>query len=275
MSNTERVEINPSQIYDDVDTSQENLAKEGIDITKDVVTSKDGTVAEISTPDTRPMGAESSDGTRPDWLPEKFTSAEEMAKAYSELEKKQSSGQEETQTEEQPQDDGDVEQVPLQKFYDEFETEGGLSEKSYNELEELGLPKGLVDSYIEGQKAIANTHIDAVHQTVGGKENYESLMGWASDNLSEQEKNAFNHTVDYGTVEQINMALGGLMSRAGMSPNTPKQPDLFEGVSPDYSSDAPYASINEMTTDMNNPKYEKDPAFREMVERRLGKSSII
>ena len=79
MSNTERVEINPSQIYDDVDTSQENLAKEGIDITKDVVTSKDGTVAEISTPDTRPMGAESSDETRPDWLPEKFTSAEEMA----------------------------------------------------------------------------------------------------------------------------------------------------------------------------------------------------
>ena len=100
-------------------------------------------------------------------------------------------------------------------------------------------------------------------------------MGWASENLSEQEKNAFNHTVDYGTVEQINMALGGLMSRAGMSPNTAKQPDLFEGVSPDYSSDAPYASINEMTTDMNNPKYEKDPAFREMVERRLGKSSII
>ena len=168
MSNTERVEINPSQIYDDVDTSQENLAKEGIDITKDVVTSKDGTVAEISTPDTRPMGAESSDGARPDWLPEKFTSAEEMAKAYSELEKKQSSGQEETQTEEQPQDDGDVEQVPLQKFYDEFETEGGLSEKSYNGLEELGLPKGLVDIPSKSLLSlIANTGESLVNLKLG------------------------------------------------------------------------------------------------------------
>ena len=32
----------------------------------------------------------STDDVRPEWLPEKFKNAEELAKAYSELEKKQS-----------------------------------------------------------------------------------------------------------------------------------------------------------------------------------------
>ena len=37
---------------------------------------------------------ETNEDTRPDWLPEKFDSAEELAKAYSALEKKQSSSKE-------------------------------------------------------------------------------------------------------------------------------------------------------------------------------------
>lgn len=278
MSNTERLEINPNQIYDDIDNSQEQLAKEGIDINKDVVTSKDGTTATVSTPDTQPMSSE----TRPSWLPEKFTSAEEMAKAYSEIEKKQSQRQQEDnqeteQTENEQTDGEEVQEVGLEKFYTEFDEKGELSDDSYNELEDMGLPRDLVNSYIDGQKAIADQHINSVHQTVGGKDNYEALIGWASENLSQEEKEAFNHTVDYGSVQQLNMALQGLMSRANVSPLSPQpqQQELFEGQPINYGSDAPYQSIAEMTTDMNNPKYENDPAYRDMVERRLSKSNIL
>ena len=127
MSNTERLEINPNQIYDDIDNSQEQLAKEGIDINKDVVTSKDGTTATVSTPDTQPMSSE----TRPSWLPEKFTSAEEMAEAYSQLEKKQSQGQQENnqetqQTENEQTDGEEVQEVGLEKFYTEFDEKSSL-----------------------------------------------------------------------------------------------------------------------------------------------------
>lgn len=278
MSNTERLEINPNQIYDDIDNSQEELAKEGIDINKDVVTNKDGTSATVSTPDTQPMSSE----TRPSWLPEKFTSAEQMAQAYSELEKKQSQGQQEDQEAEQTEteqaDGEEVQEVGLEKFYTEFDEKGELSDNSYTELEDMGLPRDLVNSYIDGQKAMADQHINSVHQTVGGKDNYEALIGWASENLSPEEKEAFNHTVDYGSVQQLNMALQGLMSRANVSPLSPQQPqqqELFEGQPTNYGADAPYQSIAEMTTDMNNPKYQNDTAFRDMVERRLSKSNIL
>jgi len=57
----------------------------------------------------------STDETRPEWLPEKFANAEDLAKAYSELEKKQSTEVEEVQqVSEQTQG--------LDKFYEEFAT---------------------------------------------------------------------------------------------------------------------------------------------------------
>ena len=60
------------------------------------VVANDETRVEVSEVDNT---NKSTDDVRPDWLPEKFKSAEDMAKAYSELEKKQST------PEEQPAED--------------------------------------------------------------------------------------------------------------------------------------------------------------------------
>ena len=47
----------------------------------------------------------------------------------------------------------------MDKFYEEYSEKGGLSDKSYEELEKMGLDKGLVDGYIAGQEAIANNEV--------------------------------------------------------------------------------------------------------------------
>ena len=79
----------------------------------------------------------STDEIRPEWLPEKFANAEDLAKAYSELEKKQSTEVEEVQqASEQTQG--------LDKFYEEFATNKSLSDKSYKELEKMGLDLSLI-----------------------------------------------------------------------------------------------------------------------------------
>ena len=51
-------------------------------------------------------------------------------------------------------------------------------------------------------------------------------LGWASENLSEQE-NAFNYTVDYGTVEQINMALGASDDRGQRHPTQQNKIQIY------------------------------------------------
>ena len=85
---------------------------------------------------------------RPEWLPEKFNNAEELAKAYNELEKsflvvKHKNNKLQQQTQEQPTQE-QVEQTTglnLDAYAEEYEQSGELSDKTYQELASKGLNK--------------------------------------------------------------------------------------------------------------------------------------
>ena len=230
---TDRVEINPDNTNKPLEQSQEDLAKQGINVNESEV-NNNGDSINISQPENTVETSEKE--VRPNWLPEKFKSAEELAKAYGELEKKMSSPQEER--EEQPtekvQENATPEEVQqLDKYYDEFIEKNELSEKSYEELDTMGLPRDLVDGYIAGQKALADNDVSEVQKVVGGQDNYAQLLDWSSKNLNQAEKDAFNDTIDNGSTEQVKIAVQGLMSRAGMSPDNAHQ-NLFEGRATAY-----------------------------------------
>ena len=90
-------------------------------------------------------------------MPEKFASAEELAKAYGELEKKMSAPKEEQPVESVEEAPEEVQQ--LDKYYDEYIENNEFSDKSYEELERMGLSRDLVDGYIAGQKALADNDV--------------------------------------------------------------------------------------------------------------------
>ena len=211
--------------------------------------------------------AEPAEETRPDWLPEKFKTAEDLAKAYSELEKKQSAPEKNEEAPvEQPQTN------TLEPYYEEYSNNGSISEKSYAELAKLGLSKDLVDGYIEGQKAIADADVQAVHQTVGGEENYNNLLKWSEQNLSDAEQQAFNTTMETGSIEQVKMAVQAIASRAGISAEA--KPQMIDG-----DTDAVRPEIFESTAQvieaMNDPRYQNDPAYRKKVEQKIARSNVL
>ena len=148
-----------------------------------------------------------------------------------------------------------------------------MSEKSYEELDAMGLPRDLVDGYIAGQKALADNDVSEVQQVVGGQDNYAQLLEWSSSNLTQAEKDAFNDTIDNGSTEQVKIAVQGLMSKAGMSPNSPQQ-NMFEGSVNNTSTDS-FGSVAQVTEAMNDPRYSKDPAYRKEVEEKLARSTVI
>ena len=273
---TDRVEIKPDVTEKSLEQSAEDLKKnDGVDVSKDVAVNKDGEGATIKDIKTEDLKTSSEDKTyenekRPEWLPEKFKNAEDLAKAYNSLEKEYSSRQQEAKPEEAKQE---VQQKGLEKFYNEFAEKGELSENSYTELAKQGLDKGLVDSYIEGQKLVADTQTKQVQDVAGGKERYSELVEWAGKNLSEAEQKVFNDMVDSGDVETAKFAVQGLMSKANVNFN-PNQPDLFEGTSDIISADA-FTSVSQVTDAMNDPRYEKDPTFRKEVENKLSRSKVI
>ena len=254
---TERVEINPDNNNKTLEQSQEDLAKQGVNVNEGVV-NNNGESVNISQPEN--LTQSSDQQTRPNWLPEKFKSAEELAKAYGELEKKMSAPQQEEQPVESVEENTEPEEVQqLDKYYDEFIENNQLSEKSYEELDAMGLSKDLVDGYIAGQKALADNDVSEVQKVVGGQDNYAQLLDWSAKNLSPQEKDAFNDTIDNGSTEQVKIAVLGLMSKAGMSPNSNQQ-NLFEGDVNVTNTDT-FGSVAQVTEAMNDPRYAKDPAY--------------
>ena len=216
-----------------------------------------------------------SNEERPSWLPDKFSNAEELAKAYGALETKLSQRQEvkqEEKTDMKIQEPQEPESKPGQfdKYYDEFAKEGKLTETSYGELQKLGLDRQVVDAYIDGQTALADQRTNSIMSTVGGKEQYNEMIDWASKNLSSDEIKAFNSTIDTGTLEQAQLAIAGVQAK--YSSNN-AEPNLFSGNNAD--SNVGYRSVGEMLRDINDPRYSTDSAFRQDVENKVKLSNTI
>ena len=271
---TEKVEINEAVAQKSTEEQVKELKEQGIDV--NTSQSEDGTTIIATEPDTQ---AQNIENQRPEWLPEKFKNAEDLAKAYSELEKQFSSKKDEPVKEEASEDlaipkeePKSPEGISLDKYSEEYAEKGGLSEKSYEDLAKQGLPKDLVDGYIAGQEAIANTEVQAVHNLVGGTDNYNKVIEYAKGNLNEAEQNAFNETLETGSIEQVKFAVQGIASRAGVNAEQPQT--MINGDSIETNSDI-FESSAQVIDDMNDPRYAKDPAFRKLVEEKIARSTAI
>lgn len=216
---------------------------------------------------------EETSNDRPEWLPEKFSNAEELAKAYGELEKKFSKPADKPVENKDLKIDNSEEaktNPTLEPFYNEYTEQGALTDESYNKLNEMGIPKDVVDAYISGQEALSSQHNEAIVATVGGQEQYNNMVEWASKNLAKGEIQAFNDAVDGGTLEQAQLAIAGVNSR--FQANT-REPNLFSGQKSE--SNVGYESVAQMLADINNPKYKVDTAFRKSVEAKVKQSNIM
>ena len=216
-----------------------------------------------------------SNEERPSCLPDKFSNAEELAKAYGALETKLSQRQEvkqEEKTDMKIQEQKEPESKPgqLDKYYDEYAKEGKLTETSYGELQKLGLDRQVVDAYIDGQTALADQRTKSIMSTVGGKEQSNEMIDWASKNLSSDEIKAFNSTIDTGTLEQAQLAIAGVQAKYSSNNS---EPNLFSGNNAD--SNVGYRSVGEMLRDINDPRYSTDSAFRQDVENKVKLSNAI
>lgn len=218
---------------------------------------------------------------RPQWLPEKFKSPEDMAKAYAELESKLGKPAEPTPpadpaaapSTDQVADELATKGLDLSTFSSEFNTKGELSAESYEALEKAGYPRNYVDQYIDGQKAQAALYESEVKSIAGGDQNFSEMVDWAKTNLTPQEIQAYNNAIDSGNREQAKLAVSGIHSK--FTAARPAEPSLYKGATSSAQSSEAYESIAQMQKDMANPEYKNDPAFRAKVERKLSRSNIL
>jgi len=210
----------------------------------------------------------------------KYKTVEELEKAYEHLQTKLGQPAEETATEteaEAPQEEdttkADAEEVTAQAGIDytalesEYQETGQLSPDTYKQLEDAGIPQNMVDAYIAGQEALAGQTLNKMYSLAGGESEYNEMVTWAQDNLTESEIQAFNASL--ANEAQSEFAIKGLYAQY----QSAKGPNLVKGEVSNTSTRG-FASKQEMMAEMANPKYKKDPAFRAEVQRRVALSKF-
>ena len=208
----------------------------------------------------------------------KYKTTEELEKAYKELETKLGA-----QTEPEPAPPAQppaaepkepltVAGLPADKYFGEYAEKGELSEASYKELADKGIPKELVDAYIAGQKAAAqqqqslnDTVVNSLIEEAGGEETFGKMAAWANTAYTAQEKADYQAAVDSGSPALARLAVASLKAKYEAAFGT--APDLTEGTSAPGTT--AYRSNAEMVAAMRDPRYQTDPAYRQEVERKV------
>lgn len=221
---------------------------------------------------------------RPEWLPEKFESAEDLAKAYGELESKMGAGtkqeepeqQVEEQQSEEKTEQSDNEFTETQKVINDaskhyYENGGEITDETYEALEKAGINRELVDRFKAGQEALEEFEIKDIKSAAGDE--YDAMSEWAGENLDDDEFNAFNEVVNNGTPQQAKLAVRGLFARYKSDVGA-TGPKLVTGGTTG-SSTMPFGSMQEVSRFMQDPKYKSgDKAYHAELDRRLAVSNF-
>ena len=231
----------------------------------------------ITEPETGPDApvAEDNQSERPEWLPEKFNSPEDLAKSYTELEKKLSAPKDDPPTDDATTDDTPTEDKEntgpdFAKFSEEYANGGALSDDSFAELEQMGYPKAMVETYLAGMQTNQEADASTVMAVAGGEDGYKDLTDWARDNMAANELEVYNQMVATGT-DNAKMAVEWMMSKREAAGDV--EPNLVSGKAQAASKDE-FRSTAQVVAAMKDPRYGKDAAYTKDVEQKLGRSSV-
>ena len=218
----------------------------------------------------------------------KYKNAQELEKAYMELEKKlgaqekeQSEAEQTEEAEEAPEESTDEAVDFLWQVNEEFEKSNGqLSEETMEKFSQM-TSKELVEAYFRYQDTVekapapqgvelSEAEVTQVQNSVGGPEKYQELVSWAADNFSEEEIQAFDSVVETGNIPAIRLALQALQYR--YQDNMGYEGETLQGK-PAKSRDE-FKSQAELVRAMSDPRYDRDPAYRMEVMDKLERSGL-
>ncbi len=207
----------------------------------------------------------------------KYKDAQELEKAYIELQSKLGEKSEEAspQETEEVETDETVETTILDTLWEEAQNE--YTEETLQKLEKMD-PKDLAQMHLEyrnqnqnQQSQITDQQVTALKNIVGGESKYNDMISWAKNNLSEQDIELFDGVMDRGDAASAFFAIDSLKTRYLEAIGT--EGEMLTGKAPSSRGDQ-FKSQAQVVEAMSDPKYDNDPAYRKEVMDKLGRSNI-
>ena len=193
----------------------------------------------------------------------KFQTVEDLAKAYSELEKKLGSGE-----------------VQAAKSVSEEDlkiTPKAAAEPEHNAADMEALLKSgtitedMYNTYVAGQEAATSAFQSEVYSAAGGEAEYNDLIGWAADNMSEADIDTFNDLLNSGNTSAVKLAVSGLAAQRGSTGAQEPSRNIAGGTPPSADKFENWAQVK---VAMDDPRYYTDAAYNAEVVNKIGRSGL-
>jgi hypothetical protein len=187
--------------------------------------------------------AESLEGGEQPLLAGKFKDPQALEQAYVELQKKLGEPRDEVQStedEDEPAASGEEEEETSSEPEADVET---LSEAQAQELMKM----------------------------VGGQKAYQSMLSWAGDNFSKEQVEMYDSVMESGNPNAIFFAVQALQAQYNNAVGSDGQ--LLTGRGTQDTDDS-FKSQAELVAAMGDPRYDRDPAYRAELMRRLENSDV-
>lgn len=159
--------------------------------------------------------------------------------------------------------------VDFKQAIKEYKEAGNISSRTMANLVNAGYPKEVIESFIDGQRAIEERFTKAVYDTAGGEEEYFKMTQWASNNLPQSTLKAFNKALDSNDLDLISMMVAGIQSKMSTTRGTSNPTILGNSVGSTEGEARGFASKQDMIKAMSDPRYARDPAYTRSVEQKM------
>ena len=218
----------------------------------------------------------------------KYTNAEELEKAYIELQRKL--GDSDEGDEEEVSEDGGEEVEETEAEYTEAQTlisnasqeyaeTGNISDEMMEQFGEMS-SQDLVEAYMNIQanapeavaEELSESEVNTIKNSVGGDQAYDNVMQWAGENLDPDQIDAFDNIIATGNSTAIQMMVNGL--KAQYDSSNGYEGRMLSGKSANASSSDVFRSQAELVAAMSDSRYESDPAYRNDLLEKLDRSDL-
>ena len=219
----------------------------------------------------------------------KYKNAEDLEEAYLELQKKLGSDDDEVEDTTLDEDEDEVEldeatynavntiQDASKEYYD---NDGAISAETMEEFAKMD-SKDLVNAFVAiqenspesvgGGPDLTDAEMNSVYSSVGGEEEYGKLTSWAAENMEDKALDAFNSIIDAGNPTAIQIAVAGM--KAEYDNVEGYEGRMLQGKAASNSRDA-FRSQAEVVKAMSDPRYDRDPAYRQDLYDKLERSNV-
>lgn len=155
----------------------------------------------------------------------------------------------------------------------EYEADGKLSDDSYEQLAKAGYSAGFVNSFLQGQEAVAEAYIAKIVGYAGGKEQFDRVVAHLKANspnsmdalydaMERQDLNTVRTVINLGMASQtkkFGKQPERTLNRRGAVPAGRTAPAKVQG----------FESQNEMVKAMSDKRYGRDKAYTAEVEAKV------